>query len=128
METITEKPVDMALSKAELKEKNTGMMPTIAGGASKGPKYPWGLELRLEESSLKKLGMDGELPEVGELCQIVGVGRVISVSQRESADNSSKTVEIQIEKLNLAVQENPDEADDAAFEAGAKKGRSRGSY
>ena len=109
-----EKPVDMKLSKSEMKDT----APTVAGSSNKGPKYPWGLELRLDDASLKKLGMDKEMPEVGELCQITGVGRVVSCSMSESSmGGSSKNVTIQIERMTLAVDD-----EDEAFEKGYKKG------
>lgn len=116
------KPVDMSLSKADLK-KREGTYPVAVGESGKdGPKFPWGLEIRLDETSLKKLGMDGELPEVGELCQIAGVGRVVAVEERESQDRSSKNVTIQIERLNLEVKEGDSEKE---FEDGARRGSGR---
>lgn len=117
-----DKPVDMKLTKDELNDRESPT-PLSTSKGTKGPKYPWGLTLRLDDSSLKKLGMDGELPEVGELCQIIGVGRVVSVSQREGPHDSRRDVEIQIERLNLAVDE-----EDAAFERGAKRGAGRSGY
>ena len=129
MPTPDSKPVDLAYTKAEIKEQRAGMGgPTTLGSKSKGPQYPWGLTVRLDEISMKKLGMD-DLPEVGELCQVTGLGRIVSVSQRESTDSESKSVEIQIEKMNLAVQEESAAAEAAeaydAFDAGAKKGRGK---
>ena len=47
-----EKPIDMKMSKAEMKES----MPTTENSKG-GPKYPWGLQLRLDETALDKLGM-----------------------------------------------------------------------
>lgn len=111
------KPVDLKLTKKESQQVSG---PTKVGD---GPKYPWGLQLRLDQSSLEKLGVKN-LPEVGVLCQVIGVGRVISVSQTEEMDGDKKrNVEIQIEKLNLAVED-----EDEAFEQGAKKGRGRAGY
>lgn len=116
-----DKPVDMKLTKSEMKDTAT---PTALGSKDKGPKYPWGLEIRLDDSALKKLGMDKEMPEVGELCQITGVGRVVSCSMSESSmGGSSKNVSIQIERMTLAVDD-----EDAAFEQGARKGRGRAGY
>ena len=122
-----DKPVNLAFTKAEMKERGKGMPTAVAEKGTSEPKYPWGLTLRLDETTLKKLGMDKELPEVGELCQITGTGRVISVSKRENVDASTSDVEIQIEQMNLEVKEEDAEADDA-FTEGAKKGRGRGGY
>ena len=122
--------VDMKLTKAELKDRNGGPMTVGSSSKDKGPKYPWGLEIRLDEKAMEKLGMT-DLPEVGELCQISGLGRIVSVSQRETNDQSSKDVSIQIERLGLEVKEESDAAeaaeDDKAFEEGTKKGRGRAS-
>jgi hypothetical protein len=119
---------DMKLTKADLKKDGRGNYPIATAPASKGPKYPWGLEIRLDDISLTKLGMT-DLPEVGELCQITGTGRIVSVSQRESEGSSSKDVTIQIERLGLEVKEESDAAEaaeaDKAFEAGALKGRGK---
>lgn len=113
-----EKPVDMKLTK---REAETDVPQPVA---SSTPRYPWGLTIRLDNTTLDKLGM-GELPDVGALCQIMGVGRVISVEEREypGGDGPRREVSIQIEKLNLAVED-----EDEAFEKGAKKGRGRGGY
>ena|SRR5437588_2415573 len=117
---------DMQLTKAELKERGGPAMPVAT--KDKGPKFPWGLEIRLDEKAMEKLGMD-DLPEVGELCQITSLGRIVSVSERETAEQSSKDICIQIEKLALNVKEESDAAEAAeandAFEAGTKKGRGR---
>lgn len=125
-------PVDLSYTKKELKDRNGPVEATATPGKSSEPKYPWGLEIRLDETSLKKLGMDGDLPEVGELCQVTGIGRIVSVSQRESEGSSSKEVAIQIERMNLEVKEESDAAEaaegDAAFVAGAKRGSGRGGY
>lgn len=114
------KPIDMKLTKADLKDRGETAMPVASKDS--GPKYPWGLTLRLDDIALKKLGMS-EVPDVGVLCQVMGVGRVISASEREDQGGKRRDVEIQIEKLNLAVED-----EDAAFDQGAKKGRGRAGY
>lgn len=115
------KPVDMKLTKTDLKERGDVAMP-VAGKES-GPKYPWGLTLRLDKITLEKLGLKDDLPDVGVLAQIMGVGRVVSVNERETQGGKECDVEIQIEKLNLAVED-----EDAAFEKGARKGKTSARY
>lgn len=95
------KPVDMKLTKRELKTSH-GNLAMVAG--TEGPRYPWGLELRLDEEALKKLGMT-ELPETGAECMVTGIGRVTAVEDREQMEGGKtkrrRNVSIQIEKLAL---------------------------
>ena len=111
-----EKPVDMKLTKNDAGHRE-------GAPVKDGPAYPWGLMLRLDKTSLEKLGMTKDLPEVGVLCQVIGTGRVISVSERETKTGKDCDVEIQIEKLNLALDD-----EEEAFERGFKKGSGRGRY
>lgn len=88
--------VDMASTSAEIKEEKA----EVASG-SDIPRYPWGLQIRLEKPDLDKLGMD-KLPSVGDEFHIVAVGRVTSVSQeyRDSTDES-KCVSIQLVMMQV---------------------------
>lgn len=111
------KPVDMKLPKDKRKEMAA---PVATGSASEGPKYPWGLQLRLENESLDKLGIK-ELPEVGKECKVMGVAKVVSVEKRDQeGGKTSRHVELQITKLALEHED-----DDEAFERGFKKGPKR---
>ncbi len=105
------KMVDMASTPAEIKaeQKEITSAPDI-------PRYPWGLQIRLEKSDLDKLGMD-QLPAVGDEFHIAAVGRVTSVSQayRDDSDES-KCVSIQIVMLQLD-NEGQEPADSAAEES-----------
>jgi hypothetical protein len=96
------KPVDMARSKAERKKS----MDTCAVGIeSEGPDYPYGLELRLENDSLDKLGMSS-LPKVGKKVSITATGVVTSVSQNESSKgngHANRSVSVQIQKLAVST-------------------------
>lgn len=114
---MTLKPVSMKMSKKD----RDALMPR-AMKASEGPKYPWGLTLRLDDTALDKLGMK-DLPAIGKECQLVGVGRVVSVSQRETAGGKHRDVEIQVEKLALEHDDN-----EKAFLRGYAKGPKRKPY
>lgn len=72
-------------------------MPCAAGDA---PKYPYGLTLRLDNSSLDKLGMNA-LPKVGAQVSVQANGVITSVSQNESEKHSNRSVEIQIQELGV---------------------------
>lgn len=96
------KLVDLKMSKADKKESS----PMVAG-KYEGPDYPYGTCLRLDNASLEKLGMD-ELPKVGAVMHVSGLGRVTAVSSHESKNRDERTVEIQIEQLG--VEDEDDES------------------
>ena len=87
------KLADMKMSKAQKKAS----IPTCVS-ADNGPNYPYGLQLRLDNASLEKLGIKS-LPKVGAEMQITTVGVVMSVSAHESKNHDDRTVEIQIQRL-----------------------------
>lgn len=84
------KMADMKMSKAQQKET----MPQAADS----PQYPYGLQIRLDNASLDKLGMT-KLPKVGTKVMVHGMGVITSVSQHESKNNDSRNVEIQLHEL-----------------------------
>lgn len=66
------------------------------------PKFPWGLELRLCNESLTKLGMS-ELPKVGSKVMVVGFATVNGVTVQEEQDGEqNRHVTLQI--TDLAVE------------------------
>jgi hypothetical protein len=101
--------VDMASTPAEIKEEKAEV-----ASAPDVPRYPWGLQIRLEKPDLDKLGVD-KLPAVGDEFHIMSVGRVTSVSQeyRDSTDES-KCVSIQL--VMMRVMNEGQEPDDSPAE------------
>lgn len=98
---------NMQLTASEAKEYEGNFVETDA------PKYPWGLEIRLNENSLKKLDM-AELPAVGKVCVVSAKAVVTSASQRQEADgDTNRSVELQITDLELIP------ADDSDYESKA---------
>ena len=96
----------MELSKKEAKESNT---PTTIGD-SNAPRYPYGLEIRLDNESLTKLGMS--LPKVGSYVKIRAEACVTSVSENESKGGKAhRSVSLQIERL--AVDDEPETMEEA---------------
>ena len=85
--------VDMKLSKKEAKHE-------VACESPKGPRYPYGLQISLDDESLKKLGFDS-LPDVGDEFIIVGVGPVTSVHEREDEGGTDRNFSVQLEKLEI---------------------------
>lgn len=66
------------------------------------PEYPYGLQIRLDNESLKKLGI-GELPVIDAEFKLVALVCVTSVSAHESqgSDEPHRSVELQIEQMEL---------------------------
>ena len=96
----------MELSKKETKESGA---PTLVTD-SDGPRYPYGLEIRLENETLKKLGMS--LPKVGAYVKVRAECCVTSVSENESKGGKvQRSVSLQIERL--AVDDEPQTMEEA---------------
>lgn len=93
--------VDMKRTKKELKEESKEWK-------QEGPRdsYPWGLELRLENDALKKLGMDS-LPSVGDEMKIAAIAVVESVAEEDRRTEDGKAADprrhvcLQITKLGV---------------------------
>ena len=102
-----EKMADMKLSKRD-KRRMFGS-PVTNGVAGSGPDYPWGLSITLDAAALKKLGVE-DLPDAGDECQITATGKVTRVTQSASDKRTDRSVEIQITKLALAVEDDDDAA------------------
>jgi hypothetical protein len=91
-------------------------MATMASGTR--DKYGYGTSISLDAEALKKLGVT-ELPEVGDEYAIVAVGKVTSVSQNASEQNSSTRLEVQLTHLKLTHE---DEAEEKAETPAQEKG------
>lgn len=99
--------VDMARTPEEVRKElgNEVAMPSPAVQRSV-PTYPYGLTFSLDEDTLEKLGIDGDLPSVGDMIHFCGMAKVTSASasEREGTDGSKETcrrVELQITHLGL---------------------------
>ena len=82
----------------------------LGGGPEHGeeekPKYPWGLELRLESEELGKLGItEANLPQVGTLMKLGAYARVtqVRVEQMQGEENEV-CVSLQIEQMELGAE------------------------
>jgi hypothetical protein len=85
------KMVDMARSPAE---KAEAMNPSIDP-----PTYPYGLCLRLTKEELEKLEVDHTDWQVGDIFHLHALGKVTSISSRETNDGGDCCVEIQLTHL-----------------------------
>lgn len=67
------------------------------------PRYPWGLNIRLENEVIERLGIE-DMPEVGEEIMIVAKAKVESVSVHENSDKT-KNRSISIQITDMAVEQ-----------------------
>jgi hypothetical protein len=87
--------INMQNTPAEAKEQ-VGLTP-----AADAPKYPWGLEICLNDDSLDKLNVK-TLPAVGTEVTIVAKACVSSTSERSTEGNgSSASMSLQITDLQI---------------------------
>lgn len=88
--------INMELSAADAK-KLTEPDPADA------PKYPWGLELRLEDEQLKKLGIT-DLPKTGSKLQLVASVEVCGTHETDSQRGGERrSVELQVTAMALSA-------------------------
>ena len=104
------KLTSMKLSETELKKRSEPM----ASPEIDTPVYPWGLQVRLDEQSLDKLGLD-TLPKVDSERLLIAKVRVVSVSSNEHSGDKGKhkhkSVELQI--CEMALEDVPADKDAA---------------
>lgn len=67
-----------------------------------GPKYPYGLEIRLEGESLKKLAIgEGNMPKVGDIMIMDAVLDVVSISKSDNQIENGYCICLQIQQMDL---------------------------
>lgn len=68
------------------------------------PRYPWGLEIRLEGEELQKLGISQDsLPAVGAQINLTAIARVTTVrSEATQSGGKDVSVSLQIEQMELS--------------------------
>ncbi len=69
--------------------------------APRGPDYPYGCCVSLDDETLKKLGLDGDLPAAGEMVHFCAEAMV--TCGRVSADGQSHCVELQIIRMGVPM-------------------------
>jgi Major coat protein-like len=104
--------VSLAKTPAEVKEDMAPMVATSLPPSA--PQYPYGCCISLENDTLKKLGLDGDLPAVGDVIEFMATAKVTSASMNERVDESGKPetccrVELQITDMDVAETEDPAE-------------------
>lgn len=70
------------------------------------PRYPWGLEIRLEREELAKLGIsESNLPQIGALMKMAAYARVTSVRvEKMQGGGNEVCVSLQIEQMELGAE------------------------
>lgn len=101
---MADKLVDMKYTKAEAKAEAQEY-----SNPSTGPEYPWGLQIRLEDEELSKLGIKA-LPEIGAEFHFTVVATVQSASQTQMASGKTdRCVSLQITMLGVDLKESAEE-------------------
>lgn len=86
--------INMENTAAEAKEQ-------VSPVADGGPKYPWGLNICLNDDSLEKLGVTS-LPAVGTEVTIVAKATVASTSENATEGNGTRSsMDLQITDMQL---------------------------
>lgn len=122
--------VNMAKTPDEVKKDMADCVPTMSSdGKPTGPMYPWGLSISLEDDALAKLGLAGDMPDVGDIVQFNAIAKVTSVSQneREGTDGTKSMccrVELQITDMGIP---GTNEADRSAEKSEQRRKRFYGS-
>lgn len=101
--------VDLARTAEELKKDKDIPAPVAAKISS--PTYPWGTTLCLNDETLAKLGIEGDLPDVGDTIHIAAMCRVTCASETENTtpDGGKETCRrIELQITHMAC-ENEDE-------------------
>lgn len=94
------KLVDMKYTKAEAKAEAT-KYESIAGQ----PEYPWGLQIRLEDEELSKLGITS-LPDVGATFTLTVVCEVQTATETKMATGKTdRCVCLQITQLGMVAED-----------------------
>lgn len=107
---------DMKMTKADMRNESPMM---VGGSGPAGDRYPWGLEIQLDGTAIKKLSF-GETPEAGEEVML----HACCLITRVSADaNGLNSVTLQITKMAVMSMEDDEANEEQAAWAQAKADR-----
>ena len=90
----------MKMDKKDMKETDA---PAVAGSSPKGPQYPWGLGVTLENESLKKMDIKLSDYKVGDVVELYAQCKITRLSEnmREGEKNPNRSMELQITDMCL---------------------------
>jgi len=96
------KLVNMKLAAEKTKEY---VEPTLVGGDTNVPAYPYGLCLRLENDQLDKLGLDIKNLVVSQGIKLLAQGEIKGVyTNEQQGQKAQQSVEIQITELVVKLE------------------------
>jgi len=87
------------LTDMKLPKRTKNSHAEVACDSPDEPRYPYGLEISLDNDAIKKLGI--ELPEAGEQFIVLGVGPVVRVSQTDNKRGKDRSLSIQLQKIEV---------------------------
>lgn len=110
----------MATKLVSMKMSAKDRQETMATPADKGdaPVYPYGLELRLDNDALEKLGIDP--PEVGESLTLTAKVSVTSCSSNQTESGKNQSCSLQITDMALG-ETGGKSAADTLYDGNAKE-------
>jgi hypothetical protein len=90
-------------------KKQSTMLGQCEPCSDDAPRYPYGLELHLNDDSLEKLGVSSEnMPAIGSSIQMMAMVKVTSVRMTERTENGedkkSMSVDLQITAMEFATE------------------------
>lgn len=89
------------MEKPRAKEKDASPEPGDA------PRYPYGLQLHLDDEALEKLGLKA-LPRVQDKLRLVAQVSVVSVNEYESTDSDGVTRSVDLQITDMALDAEPE--------------------
>lgn len=101
---------DLARSSEELKKDRD--IPMAVSSKASGPTYPWGTTLCLNDETMAKLGINGEMPDVGDTIHLAALARVTCASETEqtTTDGGKETCRrIELQITHMACENEDDE-------------------
>ncbi|MET4341944.1 capsid staple protein [Bradyrhizobium sp. RT9a] len=119
------KMVSMARTPEEAKAEVAKYDAPSPASVASVPTYPYGLCISLDEETMEKLGMDGEMPSVGEVMQFTAMAKVTSASinEREKSDGTKEQccrLELQITDMGVPA---PDMASQSVEKSAQRRKR-----
>lgn len=122
--------IDMARTPEEVREKAEAMAKPMPDTV---PQYPYGLCISLGDDELEKLGLDDDLPDVGDILECYVTAKVTCAKSVEKIDpvtgqaEKCCCVELQIVGM-LPRDEEPEEVDRIEEEQARSRGRRQRFY
>src|SRR5882757_395947 len=116
--------VSLAKTPQEMQKDAADMPMSVASNKVSGPEYPYGCCISLDDETLDKTGLGGDIPAAGETIHITAMAKVTCASVRDEIGTDSTTkqcrrVELQI--TDMDVMGNPVEDQIAKSDARRKR-------